>query len=277
MTNSRSWCLTVFQYEEASSWLTEDDVTPDLLRYAIWQEEDSPDTGRRHLQAYCEFHRPVRRNRAQQLLHADRSHIEVRRATREQAKAYCCKEDTRHQGPYEVGNWSRDQGHRSDLSGFISILQDTGLAEAIDSNPSVYVKYHRGLHSLLQQQVPLRVDPPTVIVLWGSTGVGKTRHVYDHHPTGDVYTKMPQNKWWDGYTGQPVVLIDDFDGKSIDYTTMLRLLDRHPCLVEVKGGTVNMNSSTVFITSNIEPKYWYDDRDELTALMRRITQVIHKS
>ena len=39
-------------------------------------------------------------------------------------------------------------------------------------------------------------------------GVGKTHSVISAEPS--LYRKA-QNKWWDGYVGQPAVLIDDFD------------------------------------------------------------------
>lgn len=44
--------------------------------------------------------------------------------------------------------------------------------------------------------------------IYGPPGTGKTRYVHEKYD--DIYDKG-QNKWWDGYTGQKVVLIDDLD------------------------------------------------------------------
>jgi hypothetical protein len=43
---------------------------------------------------------------------------------------------------------------------------------------------------------------------WGAPGLGKSHAVRTSEK--DLYLKA-QNKWWDGYTGQKAVLLDDFD------------------------------------------------------------------
>lgn len=43
----------------------------------------------------------------------------------------------------------------------------------------------------------------------GAPGTGKSRQAREKYGQ-DLYLK-PQNKWWDGYTGQKYVLLDDFD------------------------------------------------------------------
>ena len=50
--------------------------------------------------------------------------------------------------------------------------------------------------------------------------------------------KPPNSKWWDNYAQEDVVIIDESYG-WLPYCEMLRLLDRYPCQVETKGGSVN--------------------------------------
>lgn len=59
---------------------------------------------------------------------------------------------------------------------------------------------------------------------------------------------------------------------GIDISHLLRWLDRYPVRVEVKGGSRPLNAEKIWITSNVEPRYWYPDLDPLTleALMRRL-------
>lgn len=77
--------------------------------------------------------------------------------------------------------------------------------------------------------------------------------------------------WFDGYEGEPRLVIDDFYG-WIKYGMLLRILDGHQFRGEVKGGHIYGHWTTVIITSNKRPDEWY--KDGLTpALARRINEV----
>jgi len=65
--------------------------------------------------------------------------------------------------------------------------------------------------------------------------------------------------------------MDDFSG-WIPFTALLRLADRYPYRVEVKGGVRNFVSHAIIITSNKRPEAWYDnEKHVMQALFRRIT------
>lgn len=128
--------------------------------------------------------------------------------------------------------------------------------------------YHtiRRIHSDHSRPDPMVRD---ATVFWGPTGTGKSRKAWELEP--DAYPKDPNNKWWDGYTGEKAVIIDEFRGK-IDIAHLLRWFDRYKCNVEVKGGCIALRAQTFYITSNLHPKDWYKDIDLETydALKRRI-------
>jgi hypothetical protein len=87
------------------------------------------------------------------------------------------------------------------------------------------------------------------------------------------------DRWFDGYSGQLTVIFDDFDGKQVEFRFLLRLLDKYPMQVPVKGGFVNWVPRFVFITSNAYPDEWYPEvpvRD-MEALKRRIEFTHHFS
>lgn len=90
-----------------------------------------------------------------------------------------------------------------------------------------------------------------------------------------MYIKNPRTKWWDGYQGEANVIIDEFRG-SIDVSYLLRWLDRYPCSVEKKGGSLPLRATNFWITSNLDPMMWFLDIDEQTrlAFMRRLTNII---
>lgn len=127
---------------------------------------------------------------------------------------------------------------------------------------------------------PKRRAAPTVYLLYGKAGVGKTRLVNDKYPIGDVsFKKAPDTRWFDGYDAQDVLLLDDFSGAaskmSLNY--VLQLLDRYEMSVEVKGDTVPLLATKIFITTNNHPSTWFkwdNRREQYKALARRIHHVI---
>ena len=67
---------------------------------------------------------------------------------------------------------------------------------------------------------------------WGKAGLGKTRYVWEKHGLS-VYTPTTY-KWWEGYDGHKVVLIDEFRGdwcKFVAYGVVGHLISKvrvHP-------------------------------------------------
>lgn len=117
-------------------------------------------------------------------------------------------------------------------------------------------------------------DDVTCEVHWGVTGAGKSTKVFELLREKDFYVKNPLTKWWDGYKGEDIVVIDEFRG-VVDISNVLKWIDKFPCNVEVKGGQVPLKATTFYIMSNIPPENWYLDVDKETkdALMRRMTSV----
>lgn len=113
----------------------------------------------------------------------------------------------------------------------------------------------------------------SVTVFWGPTGTGKTRRAWELGGL-DAYPKIPNTKFWDGYQGQKVVIIDEFRG-DVSMSNLLRWFDRYPVLVEIKGGSTILCAEVIYITSNLSPREWYRDLDEATvdALLRRLDVV----
>lgn len=79
----------------------------------------------------------------------------------------------------------------------------------------------------------------------GQPGTGKSRFCFAME---DVFEK-PQNKWWDGYRGESIVIIDDLDTDALGHY-LKRWADRYPVKGEVKNGTVNLSYRRLFVTSN---------------------------
>lgn len=81
--------------------------------------------------------------------------------------------------------------------------------------------------------------------------------------------------WWDGYSGQSTVIIDEFYcWLGLDF--VLRLLDRYPFAVETKGGSVQFTSKRVVFTSNAPSTEWYATVRHRDSLFRRLGGAIYE-
>ena len=196
-----------------------------------------------------------------------------------QAKNYCMKEDTRLEGPWEFGTEPASDGRKD-----ISSLQD--LKDALDQGMSLkdisqnyfgmWLRHHRAMQVYLHLNGSRRTWVPEVIVLVGPSGVGKTKYASELAP--DAYFKE-RGSWWDGYEGQQDVIIDEFYG-WIRYSVLLRLLDRTPMSVEIKGSFTPFLAKRIFITSNAFINQWYkysENHFNIDALRRRVTLYLTKS
>lgn len=136
--------------------------------------------------------------------------------------------------------------------------------------PRIRVISYRTLRSIAADYVKPVAVVRSVEVFWGPTGTGKSRRAWEEAGM-DAYCKDPRSKFWCGYQGEDHVIIDEFRG-GIDIAHLLRWFDRYPVRVEIKGSSVPLVASKIWITSNLEPIYWYPDCDGTTrdALMRRL-------
>lgn len=227
------------------------------------------DEGTPHLQGYVSMATRVRFSTIKRRF--PRIHLEKARGSDEQNLDYCTKQD---KNPFIFGEPDK-KPTRSDLHTICKELAEgCPLNQAALNNPEVYVKYSSGLTKFAYHtQQPRSVDdPPMTIWIWGPSGTGKTRFVYDQMPHDQIYIK-DDTQWWDGYIQQSCVLVDDFDGRW-PFRNFLRLLDRYPYQAQVKGGYVVVNSGIIVITCEYSPQHFWHD-NELLQVTRRLQHIMH--
>lgn len=268
----RNFCFTTFESQMPDFDYNLEDFLP-YCSYMVFQLEQCPTTGNYHYQGYCELKEQLSKNSIQKRL-CPNLHIEKRKGTAKQASDYCLKLDTAIKDdlfPFIHGQLS-EQGKRSDLEDSKNILDNGG--SIIDLPISHIVRYYKGFERYLQLKMTHRNTMPIIIWITGKAGSGKTRYVYDKHQ--DIYTKNPNNRWWDGYNQQEVILIDDFRHWSEGTDDFLRLLDRYKYTGETKGSSVPINSKYIYITSILEPKDCFMGvhiKDDIEQLLRRISEI----
>lgn len=109
---------------------------------------------------------------------------------------------------------------------------------------------------------------------WGVTGAGKTYTVYKDNAIEDIYVPVSY-KWWEGYDGHTVILLDEFRADFCKYKELLRLFDVYPQKVECKGGSRQLKAKKWYVTSCYHPKDVYETIEDKQQLLRRITKIIH--
>ena len=238
-------------------------------KYLVWQLEKGEE-GTPHFQGYVIFHSNKTLVGVKKI--NPRAHWELRRGTHEEARAYCMKEETRIEGPFEKGIPVFSRGKRTDLHYVHDRLKaGATLSDLVTDEDAVatVARYPKlvGMYRMATQKH--RNFKTQVLVLYGPPKKGKSAFWNICYP--DAYIK-PHGTWWDGYDNQKVVVIDDFYG-WLPYSFMLQLLDRYPLYVEVKGGMAAFNSKLIIITSNKAPNCWYGTDCSYPPLERRLDTI----
>lgn len=244
------------------------------IRYLVVGKEVGA-SGTPHLQGYVEFEKRVRLSSAKKLLGVSRGHLERALGTGRQASEYCKKDDDY----VEFGTLLPGQGHRSDLLRVYEIAESTHDPLAVLREcPGSFIKYWRGIEHVMELTSPPRDFRTQVVYVWGRPGSGKSRFVQEESLrlcNGRVAWLSDNSlRWFDGFfSGAKGVVLDDFAGEPrIEF--LLRLFDRYPLRVPIKGGFLNWAPRIVWVTSNYPIEHWYGDQDQhFIALMRRIDDI----
>lgn len=273
---SRKWCWTLNNY-------TSDDVS--RLRevdckYIIAGEEVG-EAGTRHLQGFVYFANEVRFATVKRRLFGDRTHVEISRGTVQQNILYCTK--TREQDlmsndvVHEYGErpLTPEEKGETEVERYECAwrLAHADRLEEIDAD--IRIK-HYGTLKKIRQDAQLATDLTGVEMsnewYYGPSGTGKSFTARTNHP--DAYLKMC-NKWWDGYDGHDVVLMEDFD---INHKVLCHHIkiwaDRYAFPVELKGFCGKIRPKKLIVTSNYHPRDIWTEEMDLEPILRRF-KIVH--
>lgn len=260
----RSWCFTSFNVTREEF----DRILSLPSTYIVVGKEVCPETGKHHFQGYVEYASPRSMSAVKKSL-GPQFHLEVRKGTAAQAADYCKKD-----GEFEErGTRSQPQGARNDIASVRDHIEEGKSFEELVDVATSYQSL-KIAQTILPYKEPKRDWIPVVRWYYGVSGAGKTHTSYHNHPNDRVYKKSGTDKWWPGYDGHPVVIIDDFRPEFCSFVRLLDLLDRYPCTVEYKGGSRQFVPKFIYITAPDHPEaYFRDQLDSYSQLDRRITEV----
>jgi len=139
-------------------------------------------------------------------------------------------------------------------------------------------KYRSGIEKAHFMFGRTRTWQTDCIVYYGPPGTGKTQYAEAKYPNAYIWNG---SKWFDGYDGQEVVLVHDFEGELVAPGFFKRLVDHDSCTVEVKKSHVRFIAKVVVVTTNTHPSNWFRNfrytSDDQAGVLRRISHIYSKT
>jgi len=272
-TYAKHWCFTL------NNWTSRDKLrlTTDLYTYLVYGEEEGLIERTPHLQGYIVFKDKKRLTACKKILPG--AHWEPMKGTPQQASDYCKKDGNF----FEDGTLPVTSVQTAKKAGAIRLarleegfeLAKEGRLYEIRRDVLIpHLRAFKTIQSDHQQPLP-SIDGVCGKWFYGPPGTGKS-YTARLGTDNKHYDKLP-NKWWDGYSNQETVIIDDLDtSHSYLYSFLKRWTDKYSFPVEMKGSLVQIRPKTIIVTSNytIRELFSTDPKVkevDIQALERRFT------
>jgi len=285
---ARNFCFTLNNY-------TEDELEEVKLwecRYLIFGKEVG-ESGTPHLQGYVYFDNAKTLEVLKKKFQA-RAHWEIAIGTPNRNAAYCAKgeqtkaewEAEKEKGPnYGKNADVFEKGERPLSDKEKGALGKRAFEEAFEAYKEKRYEdmgqfaLNMKAFDYLAAKIEKRDQPAAVTLdgdlehewFYGPSGAGKSYAARQQNP--GAYIKDPKNAWWDGYKGEDVVIIDDFDKFQVKQSgDMKRWLDRYPFKAECKGGYIgDIRPKKIVVTANYHPNEIWEQSDiTLSTILRRV-------
>nr|WAE42385.1 MAG: replication associated protein [Cressdnaviricota sp.] len=264
----RAYTFTINNYTEGDLYDVELLKSSDRVRYIIAGYEVG-ENNTPHIQGYVYFENAI--TMKSMSVYLPRAHLEGAKGTSLRNQEYCSKEGKVF---CEKGEPPM-QGKRNDLD---AIKKEIALGKQVDDicmeNPMIYHQYGRTLSKIedICFRKKYRSEMTKGIWIYGGTGVGKSHMAFENYTPDTHYVlNINDNGWWEGYTGQENVIINEFRGQ-IKFSELLDLVDKWPKTVKRRNREpAPFISKTVWVTSCFPPEevYCNMEGDCISQLYRR--------
>lgn len=268
---ARNFCFTLNnftneQYDAVCAW---------DCKYLVVGKEVG-ESGTPHLQGYVCFVNARSFASVKKLCNS--AHWEVSKGTPDEASTYCKKDDKSffEKGTLPLSPAEKGEAEKTRWADALKAVQEGRLEDVAPDILCVHLKSieyaaeriqasKRKLDDLVEWQHEWR---------YGETGTGKSMTARQENP--GAYIKNPNNVWWDGYKGEEVVIIDDFDKYQVKQGgDMKRWLDKYAFQAESKGKQTMIRPKKIIVTSNYKPEEIWTDEQTLGPILRRVKVIRH--
>ena len=294
-TQSRKWALTINNPQDCG--LTHETMAETLSLFMpdyFCLADEIASTGTFHTHIFLYSQSPIRFSTVKNRFPT--AHIEKAYGSAKENRDYIRKEgkwaddkkaDTSVEGSFMEWGSLPNEGEEKDPKMFRllqSVKEGLSTTEIIDETPSFAFK-SMDIDVLRQTYLAERYRRETrqieVHYLFGASGSGKTRSIYERHPAEDICRVTDYNKngvCFDAYTGQDVLVFEEFSSQ-VPIEDMLNYLDVYPLNLPARYSDRVACFTKVYITSNLPLSAQYTfvqqhSPETWRALLRRIHKVI---
>jgi len=263
---SRNYTFTLNNYTQEHLTTLENLVEHKHVK-GIFYGKEIGESGTPHLQGFICF--VILKSLKQCIKAIPGAHVEIMKGSIDSNIAYCSKDNDfvtlgalpvtpKKKGDIEKERWSAARK-----------AAEEGRMEEIPDD--IYIRYVRNLEYIRGKKKPKPPDLDKLDNHWycGPSGTGKSLKARTENP--GAYTKL-NNKWWDGYNDEDIVIIDDFDKYDVALSGHLkRWCDHYSFPAEFKGGVKVIRPKTIIVTSNYTPEEIWEDEATLGPIRRRFS------
>lgn len=246
---------------------------------AVGRAEHCPTTGKVHEHVFMRFHNPQSTSNKSKckigkMFGKIQCHVEEMRGNIQENEAYVSKDSNGELSKYGE---EPKQGFRGDLKETKDEIMKGKLVceEIVLEDPHLYHLYGRTLEKIeaIQLRRRFRTEMTKGIYVYGVSGSGKSHYVFRDYDPNKCYIKNLNDEWWDGYTGQEIVIFNEFSGPmSMRYSELMDLVDKWPKTVKQRcREPVPFLAKEIRITSVKSPYDLYNIKENDHEFNRRFT------
>ena len=163
---------------------------------------------------------------------------------------------------FEAGSWEHGlrPGTRTDINVIKELISRGGNMNDVIDHANSYQAMKCG-ELILKYKEPTRNWKSHVVWITGPSGSGKSHLAMQMCGYNRKWISKKSLDWFDGYTGQNYVIFDDIKENHLgDYSWFLRLTDKYPLSVDVKGTFTDWKPKFIIITSIFTPEELFHER-----------------
>lgn len=236
------------------------------LKEWIIAEEDHKD-GTPHLHAYLVLEKKLNTTNAN-YFDLGEYHGNYQTVKNKYAVMKYCNKEGRTLSSIDISEKIKAKdGHKAYIGQ--QLIDGMDVTDVVIANPELLFEYKKLKENVTQFRLDTTKQADELRVnfwIYGAPGIGKSQWAKRNFP--GAYKKA-SNKWWDGYTGEHHVIMEDVDTNVLGH--YLKIWgDNYAISGEVKGGTIPLKYKQMVVTSNYKiSELWKDDPQMAAAIARR--------